>query len=548
MAALSKRVAMAALLSVVASIPCARAADEVTELKRAVEQLQEQNRELAHRLRALESAKVAPGRTSRPEPDSRQNRPPAVASTPAPRRESPGSLEQRVRELEVSKTAQEDAVRSIIRGSISQSGSRINEFVTLGGSLEITAGRAAEFNGQQRETVALSTAELDLEIKANDWMTSVVTLAFDSGAQVQAATGRVTNANVDRITLDKGYVIIGDPRRFPIYLKAGLDYLPFGTSTGVHRSDVLSIATPLTIEAFELRKPGIAIGFGLPTPPAAPPTPPVAVPRVESLVLNPLVSSAARYLGYQPPPTRAKAPSPFTFTPEPPPLYGIINFYDSSGTDVPTRRFTNNIDARLGYRATGHCGRPYSELKESFFCPWSIDVSVDYVSSLFDSRFLQTEYRPFLGQIGTIPGIAASIKMTLGRFLFVGEWNEALRTALFVDGAGNAVRMQPGAWQIALAYQFDWNPWVETIGAQGNYVAIGYSRSHDLSGVVELVGATPTRVGAIPESRLTVTVGEWVMENARVAVEYSHNWDYPLGKGGTGRQGDGVFVALTYNW
>ena len=36
MAALSKRVAMAALLSVVASIPCARAADEVTELKRAI--------------------------------------------------------------------------------------------------------------------------------------------------------------------------------------------------------------------------------------------------------------------------------------------------------------------------------------------------------------------------------------------------------------------------------------------------------------------------------------------------------------------------------
>ena len=31
-------------------------------------------------------------------------------------------------------------------------------------------------------------------------------------------------------------------------------------------------------------------------------------------------------------------------------------------------------------------------------------------------------------------------------------------------------------------YQFDWNPYVEVIGAQGTYFVIGYSESSDLGG------------------------------------------------------------------
>ena len=42
--------------------------------------------------------------------------------------------------------------------------------------------------------------------------------------------------NVDRFTLDKGYVTIGDVQQFPLYSRVGLDYLPFGLSTGVRRT------------------------------------------------------------------------------------------------------------------------------------------------------------------------------------------------------------------------------------------------------------------------------------------------------------------------
>jgi len=61
-------------------------------------------------------------------------------------------------------------------------------------------------------------------------------------------------------------------------------------------------------------------------------------------------------------------------------------------------------------------------------------------------------------------------------------------------------------------------------------------------------GTPPTRIGTLPQRRLTVTLGEWVVDSAKVAIEYSHNWDYSVSKGGTGREADGVFVAFTYNW
>ena len=62
----------------------------------------------------------------------------------------------------------------------------------------------------------------------------------------------------------------------------------------------------------------------------------------------------------------------------------------------------------------GIVGRPFDQLGGKVFCPWSLDVDVDYNSSIFDSRFLEFEYRDFLGQIGFVPAMAASVKGTLG--------------------------------------------------------------------------------------------------------------------------------------
>ncbi len=379
-------------------------------------------------------------------------------------------------------------------------------------------------------------------------MLGSIILQYDNGTSVLFPTSKGFSQGVDRITVDRAAVLIGDTQRFPLFVKVGRDVLPFGISTGLHRVDVLSIDNPLTVEVFETRRNTIGIGFALPTPPQGPPPKGQIIPPVSPLVLNPLVSSFGRLLGYNALPARRKPQTPATPPPEQPPFYGELFVYDANTVEGVNRNFSGNLNGRLGYRTSGHCGRPYDQLKDSYVCPWSLDMSVDYISSVFDSNFLENEYRAFIPRIGKIPGLAASLKLTLGPFLVLGEWNGAMKAAKFNDDAGRAVSIMPSAWQVSLGYQFDWNPWLESIGSQGTYLAIGYSRSHDLAGVTFSGSGSLSRVGFVPESRLVVTAAEWVLEGARLALEYSHNWDYPTSKHGTGREADGLFLALTYTW
>lgn len=460
-------------------------------------------------------------------------------------------LEQRVKELEDAQTAREDAARSIIRDAISTLGSKINESVSLGGTLDVTGGWTEDFSGRSEGVLALSTAQLDFEIEVNNWTKGSLILELIDGTNVTfPTTAGFQQGGGDRISIDTANITIGDPQIFPLFMTAGRIILPFGISTGDPVADVLTIEDPLTVEGFEMRQTAVGIGLGFPTPALTPATPPVTQPPVRPLVINPLISSLGRALGYKPPP-----PSPPTpVVPKPaPPLFnvGVYSFNGDTFKGDEKRggfRPENHIDATAGFHTRGNCGRPYDQLRGPDFCPWSVDVDVDYNSSIFDSRFLGFEYNNFLGQIGFVDGMAASVKAILGPVSFVGEWNGAISRAKFMDDLGKSVSIKPSAWQIALGYQFDWNPWVEAIGAQGNYLAIGYSESRDLAGVTRVTDGQPSRVGFLPRRRVVVGVGEWVLDNLRFAIEYSHNWDYATHEGGTGNSADGVLSQLTAVW
>ena len=415
------------------------------------------------------------------------------------------------------------------------------------GAIEMLAGQSRDFSGVKQSTLRLNTAELEFDIQANPWALANMKIGYTDGTSVLFPNTRGFESGVDRFTLDKASITIGDLQRFPLYLKAGRMNLAFGSSTGTHRSDVLSIENPLTTDAFEMKRNAVGVGFGLPTPALTRAAPPVLVPPVQPLVVAPLVGAFGRQLGYAPLPVRPKPPTPVSLPPEPPPFYGSLLFYESHNIGAQ-RGFTRNINARLGYRASGHCGRPYSKLRSSDFCPWSLDFNVDYDTSVFDSQFLEAEYRPFLDQFGPVRGVASTVKATLGPMLLVGEWNGAIDRAAFTDGVGTRFSIKPSAWQVSLGYQFDWNPWVETIGGQGTFFALGYSRTNDLAGVTQLVGTVSNRVGFLPRSRWTLTAGEWVLPGLKVQVEYSRIRDYPISLGGSGATGGGLQTTLTYSW
>jgi hypothetical protein len=561
----SARAALAAV-SLALLDPCYAAAaesEDMAELRRTVRELKEQNRELSRRLSALESARE-PSAPPRSKPARAQERPtpaptaaepaPAVASSagaetlPEPHDTTGMGLAERVRELEIAWAAQESGTRQIIRDFLSKNGAKVNSYLALSGVIEVLGSRTHDFLGPTRDTLTLNTTELDFDIKLSDWLTGNLVLAFDPGTNTTFPVTPITTNGVDRITLDRTHFVIGDLMQFPIAARLGREVLHFGTSTGVARLDTLSIGTPLTTEVFENRQTAVGLEFAWPTPPLKPPPAPVTVPPVRPLVIAPLVTQFARWVGYTPPPQRPVRLTPVTPPADLPPFYGSIALYKGSELLAPDRTLMQDFNASLGFRAHGHCDRPYEELRSSLVCPWNVDFHVDYNSSVFGSKFLEQGYLPFLNQIGAIPGMAASVKASFGPFAFVGEVNSAITQVRFFDGLGIARNITPTTWQLAFAYQFDWNPWVTEIGAQGDFISVAYSGSRDMAGVIELATGVPTRIGFAPQNRLFITAGEWVMDGLKLAMEYSINWDYPVSSGGTGQTAYGLFGLAQLNF
>ena len=559
-----------ALFSLVLFVPSYAAAaenEDIAVLRRMLGELKAENRKLSQRLSALEGGSAA--RHTKPAAAHESPAPAAAAAKPAPAVGSPPvalpapdlseaatkrPLDQRVKDLEIGWAAQENATQQIIRDTLSKTGPKINNYLALSGVVEGLASRTGQFDGPAKENLALSTAELDFDIKLSDWLTGALVLHFDNGTGAIFPTGNnpvvptTPGVGVDRFTLDRTHISIGDLMQFPIAARFGVETLHFGTSTGVARLDTLSIGTPLTTEVFENRQTAGGLEFAWPTPPRQPPPAPVVIPRVSPLVVAPAVSQLARWLGYTPLPERPFRPQPVTFPFDPPPFYGSVMTYKGSDSIIPNRTKIDDYNASLGFRTRGHCGVPYDQLTNSPICPWTLDFHVDYDTSVFESRFLHASYLPFLSQIGQIPGVAASVKASFGPFAFVGEVNAALQQARFLDGLGTARSMTPMAWQASIAYQFDWNPWITEIGAQGDFISLGYSGSKDMAGVTGLVNGLPTRIGFVPQNRVFLTAGEWVMDGLKVAVEYSANWDYPVSSGGTGKVAHGGFGLVQLNF
>jgi hypothetical protein len=563
--------ALFGLILLVPSHAAAAENEDIADLKRMLQELKAENRKLSQRLSTLERAPAA----RRATPATTHARPVAVANAaaPAPAVGAPPAdppalptpdlseaaakrpLGVRVKDLEVIWAAQENATRQIIRDSLSKTGSKINSFLSLSGVVEGVASRAGSFTGPTQENLSLGTAELDFDIKLSDWLTGALVLHFDNGTGAIFPTGNqpvvptnLPGVGVDRFTLDRTHILVGDLMQFPIAARFGVETLHFGTSTGVARLDTLSIGTPLTTEVFENRQTAGGLEFAWPTPPRQPPPAPVVVPRVSPLVVAPAVSQLMRWLGYTPLPERPFRPTPVTFPLDPAPFYGSVVAYKGSDSILPGRTKIDDYNASLGFRTRGHCGVPYDQLTNSLICPWTVDFHVDYDTSVFESRFLHSSYLPFLSQIGRIPGVAASLKTSFGPFAFVGEVNAAIQNAQFIDGLGITRNMMPMTWQASIAYQFDWNPWIQEIGAQGDFISLGYSGSKDMAGVSILQNSIPTRIGFVPQHRLFLTGGEWVMDGLKVAVEYSANWDYPVSAGGTGKVAHGAFGLIQLNF
>lgn len=504
--------------------------DTLMQLKRAIDALREENRTLIKRLEALENKVTAPA---------------AESTVPAAGdRTQSATLEQRVRELEQAKVAQEGAVRTIIQDTIAIRGPKINEAAALGGTISTRLARDRDFTGTRSSTLGLTSIDLEFDIKMSEWATGHMKIDYIDGKGVQFQTQSGGFQGVDRLAVDTGFIVLGNQQKFPPLLSLGRMVLPFGTSTGHPVTDALSIASALSVDAFEMRHNAIGLNFGFPTPQLKPRSPPVFAPPIRPKVIYPVLEDFGRRLGYSPPPVRPAKPTELPQDPAPPPYSFGVYLYDglTPGGNL------KHTGATLGYRAKGDCGKRYEDMSSLGLCPWAMEVALGYNSSVFNSQFLETEYDTFLPQIGRVPGVAGSLRSALGPFSLVAEWNSATREARFRDDSRAQIVMKPSAWQVSLGYQLGWNPWVKEIGAQGTYLSLAYSRSNDLFGVKKLFDVTTVRAGFVPRERLLFTFGEWIVDGVRFSLEYSHNKDYSISRGGTGRASNGIAAMLTYAW
>ena len=136
-------------------------------------------------------------------------------------------LERRIRDLEQTRAAQEEATRAIIRQTIEQSGTRINNVASFGGVFEMLGGYTRDFAGIKERVLRVSGMELVFEVQMGEWTLGNFVVQYQDGQDVLFPTTMGTNEGVPRFDLDTGYLIAGDTQRFPLYATFGRIILPF---------------------------------------------------------------------------------------------------------------------------------------------------------------------------------------------------------------------------------------------------------------------------------------------------------------------------------
>ncbi|MFC1845133.1 LbtU family siderophore porin [Thermodesulfobacteriota bacterium] len=119
---------------------------------------------------------------------------------------------------------------------------KINERVSLSGTVELEAASSEDYDGNDTSDIALATVELGVDVELNEWVNAHLLLLWEED-------------DTEPMDLDEGSVTLGNLEKFPLYLTAGKMYVPFGAFESNMISD------PLTLELGENRESAAQIGF-----------------------------------------------------------------------------------------------------------------------------------------------------------------------------------------------------------------------------------------------------------------------------------------------
>lgn len=166
-------------------------------------------------------------------------------------------LTARVSQLEHDKTVEpslgpddvlEEKVTKILRHKEKEKienevfGHKINKYVDFNGLVEVAGSYSNNFADESESKFELATVELGFVGKMTDWATAHLTFLYEEGGD-------------DKVLVDDAHIFIGNIDKFPVYLNAGRQYVPFGNFTSNMISD------PLTLEIAETQETALQLGF-----------------------------------------------------------------------------------------------------------------------------------------------------------------------------------------------------------------------------------------------------------------------------------------------
>ncbi len=186
--------------------------DDIKSLKILVNKLMQQNQQLAERVSQLEKQLPV------------QNTPPVKDEV----------IEQQV--AKILRHKEEERMQN------EDFGHMINRYVDFSGLIEVEGSAGQDFEGVNESRFTLSTVELGFVGKMSDWASAHLTLLYEEDGD-------------DKVLVDDAHIILGNTDKFPLYLNAGRQYVPFGNFTTNMISD------PLTQEIAETQETAIKIGF-----------------------------------------------------------------------------------------------------------------------------------------------------------------------------------------------------------------------------------------------------------------------------------------------
>ena len=120
---------------------------------------------------------------------------------------------------------------------------KINEYVTLFGLIEAEAVFGEDFENDNFSDFNVATVELGFDAQVSEWVTGHIRAMYEGGEED------------DDLYIDSASIWLGNYEKFPLLLKAGKFYMPFGNF------ETNMVQDSLTLEIGEINAMGMGVCF-----------------------------------------------------------------------------------------------------------------------------------------------------------------------------------------------------------------------------------------------------------------------------------------------